>query len=252
MMGSLRPESLQEQRRPARSKPLALELSGLCASSNLLSNFFRSGSAFEHKHFCTARLYRVRLTLCAARRICATERKKMPLFVIPYPMISPILVEIGPSRCAGTRSLTWPGSSRAGGSPSASSATTGSGALVPIRRLPISTISSSMRRSASCSADASAMCFSTISTVYLAHPVEIFAVWQGGMSFHGGVHRRMLGDGAFARSRDFRVLGFFDTVARGRADRPFPGAAREFRQWRALGPADAMCPGRWSFRMAGR
>ena len=37
---------------------------------------------------------------------------------------------------------------------------------------------------------------------YAAHPLEIFAVWKGGMAFHGGllgVHRRDRGVRALAR-----------------------------------------------------
>jgi hydroxyacylglutathione hydrolase len=49
------------------------------------------------------------------------------------------------------------------------------------------TISSSGRPSASCSADASATSCSTTFARYLANPLDILAVWQGGMSFHGGI-----------------------------------------------------------------
>ncbi len=48
---------------------------------------------------------------------------------------------------------------------------------------------------------------------YLAHPLEVFAVWQGGMSFHGG----LLGVAAallwFARSRQRPLLQVADFVA---------------------------------------
>jgi phosphatidylglycerol:prolipoprotein diacylglycerol transferase len=48
---------------------------------------------------------------------------------------------------------------------------------------------------------------------YLAHPQEILAVWQGGMSFHGG----MLGVATalllFCRSRGVPLLGFADRLA---------------------------------------
>ncbi|HZE90100.1 MAG TPA: prolipoprotein diacylglyceryl transferase [Rhizobacter sp.] len=48
---------------------------------------------------------------------------------------------------------------------------------------------------------------------YAAHPLEIFAVWKGGMAFHGG----LLGVGAamawFARMRRRPILQVFDVVA---------------------------------------
>ena len=48
---------------------------------------------------------------------------------------------------------------------------------------------------------------------FLAHPLEIFAVWTGGMSFHGG----MLGMAAaivlFCRKNRIPVLGFADRIA---------------------------------------
>jgi phosphatidylglycerol:prolipoprotein diacylglycerol transferase len=36
---------------------------------------------------------------------------------------------------------------------------------------------------------------------YLAHPLEVFAVWQGGMSFHGGLLGVVVAMVWFARSR---------------------------------------------------
>ena len=49
------------------------------------------------------------------------------------------------------------------------------------------TTSSPGRRSASCWADGSATCCSTSPELYLQHPAMILPVWQGGMSFHGGM-----------------------------------------------------------------
>jgi phosphatidylglycerol:prolipoprotein diacylglycerol transferase len=48
---------------------------------------------------------------------------------------------------------------------------------------------------------------------FLAHPLQIFAVWTGGMSFHGG----MLGVGIaifwFCRRQHIPILGFADRIA---------------------------------------
>ncbi len=48
---------------------------------------------------------------------------------------------------------------------------------------------------------------------YLAHPLEVFAVWQGGMSFHGGLLGVMLAMAWFARSRQRPFLQVMDFVA---------------------------------------
>ena len=48
---------------------------------------------------------------------------------------------------------------------------------------------------------------------YLAHPLEILAVWQGGMSFHGGFLGVLVALWFFARSRRKRWLDVTDFVA---------------------------------------
>ena len=48
---------------------------------------------------------------------------------------------------------------------------------------------------------------------YLAHPLEIFAVWQGGMSFHGGMLGVVLAMVWFARSRQKPFWQVADFVA---------------------------------------
>ena len=48
---------------------------------------------------------------------------------------------------------------------------------------------------------------------YLANPLEIFAVWQGGMSFHGGLIGVLLAMVWFARSRQRPWLQVMDFVA---------------------------------------
>jgi phosphatidylglycerol:prolipoprotein diacylglycerol transferase len=50
---------------------------------------------------------------------------------------------------------------------------------------------------------------------YLANPLDIFAVWQGGMSFHGGLAGTTLAMILFARSRRISVWTLFDVVAAG-------------------------------------
>jgi phosphatidylglycerol:prolipoprotein diacylglycerol transferase len=49
--------------------------------------------------------------------------------------------------------------------------------------------------------------------VYLAHPLQIFEVWQGGMSFHGGALGVAIAIVWFCRRNVIPLLGFADRVA---------------------------------------
>src|SRR3954452_20981566 len=48
---------------------------------------------------------------------------------------------------------------------------------------------------------------------YLARPAEIFAIWRGGMSFHGGFLGAVLAIVLFARSRGLNPLAMLDMAA---------------------------------------
>jgi len=50
---------------------------------------------------------------------------------------------------------------------------------------------------------------------YLADPLDIFAVWQGGMSFHGGLLGTILAMVLFARARKIPTWTLLDVVAAG-------------------------------------
>jgi len=50
---------------------------------------------------------------------------------------------------------------------------------------------------------------------YFSHPLEIFAVWQGGMSFHGGLLGVILAMTLFSLKRGIRTWSLFDVVAAG-------------------------------------
>src|SRR2546430_15917363 len=54
---------------------------------------------------------------------------------------------------------------------------------------------------------------------YLAHPLEVIALWQGGMSFHGGVFRGVVGPPRFLGPRAHRRA----------AGAPFAAAPRALR-----------------------
>lgn len=48
---------------------------------------------------------------------------------------------------------------------------------------------------------------------YLSHPLEIPMIWQGGMSFHGGMLGVTLAGVGFARSREIGLLSMLDVIA---------------------------------------
>jgi len=50
---------------------------------------------------------------------------------------------------------------------------------------------------------------------YIQHPLDIFAVWQGGMSFHGGLLGVILAMTLFSIKRGIRTWSLFDVVAAG-------------------------------------
>lgn len=50
---------------------------------------------------------------------------------------------------------------------------------------------------------------------YIANPLDIFAVWQGGMSFHGGLLGTFLAMVLFARKRGINPWSLIDVVAAG-------------------------------------
>lgn len=48
---------------------------------------------------------------------------------------------------------------------------------------------------------------------YLQHPLEVFFLWQGGMSFHGGLLGVVLSLWFFARTKQYRFLELGDLIA---------------------------------------
>ena len=115
-----------------------------------------------------------------------------------------------------------------------------------------STISWSGRRSASCSAAGSAMCCSTSSAYYLAHPIEALYLWHGGMSFHGGALGVTLAIWLFYRAREHPAAGLRRHHLRGGADRAVLRPDRQFHQRRAVRARDRRALGDGVSRTAGR
>jgi hypothetical protein len=79
---------------------------------------------------------------------------------------------------------------------------------------------------------------------YLANPGEILRVWEGGMSFHGGL-AGLGGGGVRLRAAARRAgLGGGRRGDDGGAGRAVPGAHRQLHQRRTLGPPDRGAVGR--------
>ena len=81
---------------------------------------------------------------------------------------------------------------------------------------------------------------------YLARPLEIFEVWRGGMAFHGGLIGAALGAWLFARR--YRAAGAdrLRSCLAGRADRHLPRPAGRISSSRSCGDGRPTCRGRSS------
>jgi phosphatidylglycerol:prolipoprotein diacylglycerol transferase len=137
----------------------------------------------------------------------------MPLFVIPYPMISPVLIEIGPfalrwyalAYVAGLIAAWWLGKRLAadhrlwGGRPHPTPADIDD--LIVYAALGV-VLGGRLAYVLFYNFD-----------FYAANPLETLTVWRGGMSFHGGLIGAMLAMALLARSRGLPVLALFDTMA---------------------------------------
>ena len=78
---------------------------------------------------------------------------------------------------------------------------------------------------------------------YFHDPVEIVQLWDGGMSFHGGVIGVSLGILYLAWRHKLDLAAHPRLCRLLRPVRPVPRPARQFRERRALGRADRPCPG---------
>ena len=72
---------------------------------------------------------------------------------------------------------------------------------------------------------------------FIQHPAEIFELWKGGMSFHGGFLGCVAAVMWFARRNGISILSLGDITTAVGADRPVARASRQFHQQRAVGPA---------------
>jgi phosphatidylglycerol:prolipoprotein diacylglycerol transferase len=137
----------------------------------------------------------------------------MPLFVIPYPMISPVLVEVGPfalrwyalAYVVGLIAAWWLGKRLVaddglwGARPHPKPADIDD--LVVYAALGVVL------------GGRIAYVLFYYPEHYIADPLDIFTTWRGGMSFHGGFLGAVLAMVYVARTRGAPVLSLFDTIA---------------------------------------
>jgi phosphatidylglycerol:prolipoprotein diacylglycerol transferase len=137
----------------------------------------------------------------------------MPLFVLPYPLINPILVEIGPF------AIRWYALAYIAGLII--------GWALIRRTLRDKTLWADAPRPSVESVD-DLLVYCALGVIiggrlgnvlfydpgyYFAHPIEIFKLWEGGMAFHGGLIGAVIGVALFARRYRAPLLTTFDLVA---------------------------------------
>ncbi|PZU94145.1 MAG: prolipoprotein diacylglyceryl transferase [Chelatococcus sp.] len=137
----------------------------------------------------------------------------MPVFAIPFPMIDPVAVQLGPL------SVKWYGLAYVAGL---------LGGWWYARRLVSAERLWGGRARPTPESLDDMLLFVAFGVVlggrigfvlfydlerYLARPQDIVAVWQGGMSFHGGLLGATLGLWLFAKRRGYPALSVFDLAA---------------------------------------
>ena len=80
-------------------------------------------------------------------------------------------------------------------------------------------------------------------SLFFRDPARIFAVWEGGMAFHGGVIGVTLAIILFARINKLPLLSLGDITTAVVPIRAILRKAGEFHQWRGLRPADRRAMG---------
>ena len=136
----------------------------------------------------------------------------MPLFSLPYPLINPVLVEIGPL------AIRWYALAYIAG-------LIIGWALIRRTLSDASLWGDAARPSADSVDDLLVYCALGVivggrlgnvlfydPSYYLAHPIEIFKLWEGGMAFHGGLIGALVGVFLFARRHGAPLLTTLDLV----------------------------------------
>ena len=83
---------------------------------------------------------------------------------------------------------------------------------------------------------------------YLSHPLDILAVWRGGMSFHGGLLGVLVGDAACSPAARGSPSSSSPTHWRWRPRSACSSGGSPTSSTPSSGAASPTCPGRWSSR----
>lgn len=137
----------------------------------------------------------------------------MPLFALPFPMIDPVLISIGPL------AIRWYALAYVGGivggwwlARRVAAASAYWGGVSPMRPEDIDDVIVWVALGVVLGGRLGYVLF--YSPGYFAtHPAEILVLWRGGMSFHGGFLGTILGLLLFARARGIPMLSMLDVAA---------------------------------------
>lgn len=138
----------------------------------------------------------------------------MPLLALPFPVIDPVLIEIGPL------AIRWYALAYIGGflfgwwlaKRLLATDRLWAGGKAP---MPPAAIDDAIVWAALCGILGGRLAFVLIYNLdyYIAHPAAILAVWEGGMAFHGGIVGAVVGLFIFARRNSLPVLPLIDLAA---------------------------------------
>jgi phosphatidylglycerol:prolipoprotein diacylglycerol transferase len=156
------------------------------------------------------------LTQAARAAQCRRIRRRgffMPFFAIPFPMIDPVLISVGPF------AIRWYALAYIAGlvggwlyARKLSAARHMWGDVRPPTHLELDDLLVYVAFGVVLGGRTGYVLFYNLRE-YLAHPAEIIAVWKGGMSFHGGFVGAAVAIWIFARRRGLKPLAIFDLAA---------------------------------------
>jgi phosphatidylglycerol:prolipoprotein diacylglycerol transferase len=137
----------------------------------------------------------------------------MPLFALPFPMIDPVLISVGPF------SIRWYALAYVGGivggwwlARRIADAKAYWGGVSPMRAQDIDDVIVWVALGIVLGGRLGYVLFYN-PAYYVSHLSEVFVLWRGGMSFHGGFLGTILALLLFARSRGIPMLSMLDVAA---------------------------------------
>jgi phosphatidylglycerol:prolipoprotein diacylglycerol transferase len=137
----------------------------------------------------------------------------MPLFALPFPMIDPVLISVGPL------AIRWYALAYVGGivagwwlARRVAAAKTYWGGVSPMQPEDADDVIVWAALGIVLGGRLGYVLFYN-PAYFISHPAEIFVLWRGGMSFHGGFLGTILALLLFARSRGIPMLSMLDVAA---------------------------------------